>query len=149
MTQTTNHFRPHSITFWVDTETIAPITKYGQDHDLPFGTVARIVISGVIGNEDLQNLAIEQATTARRMSLRKMCGAMLDDETLQTIDSLGRQNGVKRAAVVRAALVVGSKHLPAFSSALETERVARRAAHERGRERMIKMVTRFQGEVAA
>ncbi|KVS16481.1 hypothetical protein WK32_27345 [Burkholderia vietnamiensis] len=151
MTLTTNRFRPHAVSCWVDTPTIAPITGCAEDHALPLGTVVRVVAAGVLANDELRKLVIDEAQTARRLSAdgRTQIGAMVDDDTQNAFNTIGQQTGVSRAKVVRAALVVGAKHLADFSRDLQVERQTRDTAHERSRDRMITLFQRLQGEVTA
>ncbi|WP_257765222.1 hypothetical protein [Burkholderia glumae] len=151
MTQRTKRFLPHSVSCCVDTPTTAPISICAEHYKLPLGTVVRIVVTGVLANDALRNLVTSSVANAPALSKdgRALIGAMMDDSTQEVLLAIGRQADAPRSKVVRAALVVGAKHLEAFTHDLETERDERQASHERGREQMIQMVKRFQAEVVA
>ncbi|HDR8994501.1 TPA: hypothetical protein QDB01_000378 [Burkholderia vietnamiensis] len=152
MTQPLNtSFRPHVISCWVDTPTIAPISGCSEEHTLPIGTAVRIVVIGVLANNDLLADVIAEIENAKRIAKegRTQIGAAVDENTKLAMDTIGRRNGASRAQVLRAALRVGAKHLGDFSAELASECEARSAAHRRSRDRLIKMMNRFQDEVSA
>lgn len=142
-------FRPHSVTCWVDTQTVGPISGCSQEYDLPLGTVVRIVVIGVLANSASEVMAeLDNAKQIAKVG-RTQIAAMWDDNTQATVVSISKQAGASRAQVMRAALLVGAKRLANFSAQFIAERDARRAAHERSRTQLIKTMNRFQNEVVA
>lgn len=151
MTLPSNLFRPHSATCWLTTSTITLINTCAHDLAVPVGTVTRIAVTRTLADATLRDRVTQGAAHAERLAQegRTKASAMLDDQTYEALDTIATTTGSKRAIVMREALVVGAQHLNDFMDELVAERDARQAAKERGRERMVQMVKRFQGEVAA